>query len=343
MSKPTYSLTPRMVKLVAKIAECLGTLSARAKKVSPIPYSAIPSNPVYSSQMMTGNTQLWELIDKSVNKERLWKVHDAAQAYTELESFSPYKLQDLQQAHRLLMMNLVAHPGQFRSADIDGQYANQITYAAPLPGSMEELLQDAFLLTASNEVEKLLQWLRNTDEHPLIAGCVLCFQLECIQPFHEGNTEIAILWESLLLFQWKSIFLELPIKEEINNHQQEYHTILEQPITIESANKFVEFMLERIHDACKVANELKNDQESDQVNVQVKAQVNGQDNDQVKVICSLLKNGPLSALRLMRTLKLSHRANFRKNYLIPALNSGLVERTIPHKPTCRSQKYRLVQ
>lgn len=40
-------------------------------------------------------------------------------------------------------------------------------------------------------------------------------------------------------------------------------------------------------------------------------------------------------------LGLSHRENFRSNYLKPALEQGFTEMTIPEKPNSRLQKYRL--
>ena len=42
----------------------------------------------------------------------------------------------------------------------------------------------------------------------------------------------------------------------------------------------------------------------------------------------------------MARLALSHKPSFRTNYLNPALECGLVERTIPDKPNSRNQKYR---
>lgn len=43
----------------------------------------------------------------------------------------------------------------------------------------------------------------------------------------------------------------------------------------------------------------------------------------------------------MEKLQLSGRDNFEKLYLLPSLAAGLIERTIPAKPTSRLQKYRL--
>ena len=44
---------------------------------------------------------------------------------------------------------------------------------------------------------------------------------------------------------------------------------------------------------------------------------------------------------LQAKLKLVDRHNFKKLYLIPALEAGLIERTIPEKPNSRLQRYRL--
>lgn len=50
---------------------------------------------------------------------------------------------------------------------------------------------------------------------------------------------------------------------------------------------------------------------------------------------------PLSRDELQAKLGLQHRESFRKLYLVPALASGLIERTIPDRPRSRLQKYRL--
>jgi len=63
--------------------------------------------------------------------------------------------------------------------------------------------------------------------------------------------------------------------------------------------------------------------------------------DQVKTLLKVLSSGPLSALDCMKALGLLHRATFRQNYLNPALETGLIERTIPEKPRSRLQRYRV--
>ena len=62
--------------------------------------------------------------------------------------------------------------------------------------------------------------------------------------------------------------------------------------------------------------------------------------DQVTVLLFALGGKELSAVELMKALPLSHRSIFRTNYLNSALESGLIERTVPDKPNSRLQKYR---
>ena len=43
----------------------------------------------------------------------------------------------------------------------------------------------------------------------------------------------------------------------------------------------------------------------------------------------------------IEALGLRHEDHFRKAYLLPALQAGLIERTVPDKPRSRNQRYRL--
>lgn len=64
------------------------------------------------------------------------------------------------------------------------------------------------------------------------------------------------------------------------------------------------------------------------------------DKNQIDRIISAIGEDTLSAAEIMARLGLSHRPTFRKNYLNPALEQNLIERTIPDKPNSRNQKYR---
>ena len=69
----------------------------------------------------------------------------------------------------------------------------------------------------------------------------------------------------------------------------------------------------------------------------VGAQVTAQVTAQVGSYCA----EPRAAREIMSELGLKHWKTFQKNYLIPLIDAGFLERTIPDKPSSRLQKYRL--
>ena len=69
--------------------------------------------------------------------------------------------------------------------------------------------------------------------------------------------------------------------------------------------------------------------------------VSDQENDYVKRLLTILNDKELSITEIMLQLGLKHKPTFRKNYLNPALEKGLIERTILDKPRSKNQKYRI--
>ena len=74
-------------------------------------------------------------------------------------------------------------------------------------------------------------------------------------------------------------------------------------------------------------------QDSDHVTVQV--------SDHVRCLISAMKQEDYTLAELMQLVGLSHRATFQRNYLNPAIEAGLIKRTIPDKPKSPKQRYRL--
>lgn len=65
--------------------------------------------------------------------------------------------------------------------------------------------------------------------------------------------------------------------------------------------------------------------------------------DPVDRLLQALDGGPLATSRLQTVLGLKHRPTFKENYLKPALAEGLIEMTVPDKPSSRLQRYRLTE
>ncbi|MGF1636583.1 MAG: Fic family protein [Cyclobacteriaceae bacterium] len=62
--------------------------------------------------------------------------------------------------------------------------------------------------------------------------------------------------------------------------------------------------------------------------------------EQVRSLISIIEDEH-SSNELMSLLNLTHRENFRSNYLHKVIELGLVEFTIPNKPNSSKQKYKL--
>ncbi len=61
---------------------------------------------------------------------------------------------------------------------------------------------------------------------------------------------------------------------------------------------------------------------------------------QVKKLLSIMKEEvPYTTKELIELLTLKSRASFKKNYLDPALELGLVSMTLPDTPNSRNQRY----
>ena len=71
-------------------------------------------------------------------------------------------------------------------------------------------------------------------------------------------------------------------------------------------------------------------------------QVSDQDDNIIR-LTKVLGDRKMSAADIMSELGLSHRPTFRQNYITPALEKGIIERTIPDKPNSKNQKYRKVK
>ncbi|MEO1298080.1 MAG: Fic family protein, partial [Cyanobacteria bacterium J06636_16] len=129
------------------------------------------------------------------------------------------------------------------------------------------------------------------------------------------------------LGQWNPIFFLLPIESLIRDEQARYYQTLEQADQAANSTVFIEFMLNIIESALTQA-ALGTDQVTDQAA------------DQVKKLLAVIDESYCTIQMLMERLGLSHRATFRKNYLIPALEAGLLEMKYADKPRSPKQQYR---
>lgn len=322
---PPYTITSTALKLVAAISEQLATLSATgtltAESLSPQLRRENRIRTIHASLAIENNTlsleQVTDIIDGKpvIGPPRdIQEVKGAVTAYENLDAWTPHSLKDLLAAHAMLMHDLVDTAGELRTSGVGVFQGSKVVHMAP-PANL-----------VHGHLENLLQWLKGTDEHPLITSCVFHYEFEFIHPFADGNGRMGRLWQTLILSKWRPVLAFMPVETIVRNRQAEYYASLGQADAQGEATKFVEFMLQALLDTLTGIS-------TDQVYVQV--------SDQVKRLVEILASGKKNATELMQALGLRHAPTFRKNYLLPALDAGLVERTQPDSPRSPKQQYRL--
>lgn len=330
--KPPFHMTDKMTSLIAEISEQVGRITVLQEgTISPHLRRENRIRTIHSSLAIEHNSlsleQVTAILDgKRVlgNPNEIKEVQNAYEAYELMLRLNPASVDDLLKAHKLMMNGLVSENGRFRSGGVGVFDGEVLIHMAPPVEFVPEHIQNLFA------------WYQKSELHPLIKSAIFHYEFEFIHPFADGNGRMGRMWHSLLLGKWKEMFFWLPIEELIQSRQKEYYDALGAADKQADSAGFVELMLEIIRDSLTEITVVgrSTDQDSDQVTVQ--------DKMPVERILSALSDETLSATELMERLELSHRPTFRKNYLNPALEQKLIERTIPDKPNSKNQKYRKV-
>lgn len=331
--KPPFHMTDRITSLIAEISEQIGRISVlQEETISPHLHRENRIRTIHSSLAIEHNSLTMEQVTAILDGKRVFgnpneikEVHNAYEAYELMLHLNPASVDDLLRAHKLMMNELVAENGRFRSGDVGVFNGETLVHMAPPAKFVPE------------HIHNLFAWYQQSELHPLIKSAVFHYEFEFIHPFADGNGRMGRMWHSLLLGQWKELFFWLPIEELIQSRQKEYYDALGIADAQADSTGFVELMLDIIKESIKEISVLG--RSSDQVT----DQVTDQDKSPVERLLSVLGDNTLSAAELMERLGLSHRPTFRKNYLNPALSKRLIERTIPDKPNSKNQKYRRSQ
>lgn len=320
---PPYRLTDEMLELVSEIMENLGKLNnlneleklPRLRRVNRI-------KSIHSSLSIENNTLSLEQVTDVINgrkvlgpKEDILAVQNANLAYREIENINPYEINDLLKIHGIMMKGLVGNAGKMRTGQVGViNTEGKVVHLAP-PAEF-----------VPNQLNQLFNWMKTTNANMLIKSCVFHYEFEFIHPFEDGNGRMGRLWQTALLANWKPIFAWIPIESIIKENQEEYYKAITISTSEASSNVFILFMLNVISKAIKdiVADTRKHYNHI---------------SDQITALLSVIDTYPQSALELMKKLKLKSRNGFRKNYLNPAIQLGLIGLTEPNKPTSKNQKY----
>ena len=342
--EPLYTLTNRMMNSVADISRLVGQISA-FDKLSPNPQLRRISRmkSIHSSLAIEANTLTFEQVTAVLDGKRvlappkdIHEVQNAYEAYDALSVMNPYSLNDLLRAHKFMMNDLIKDAGCFRTGNVGVFDGENLIHAGTPAHYVPELMQGLF------------NWLKTTDVHPLITSCVFHYEFEFIHPFSDGNGRTGRLWHSLLLQNWQNVFAWLPVESLVAQHQQEYYKAFgDSGSSGGDSTIFVEFMLDMIEKTLAEAVAAQKEEAESALN-SVADPVSTQQEPsklswQVKALLDVLDSEEYSAQELRVRLNLTDKNNFRDEYLNPALEEKLIERTIPEKPNSPKQKDRRVR
>ena len=212
---------------------------------------------------------------------------------------------------------LIEESGMFRSGNEGIFSGNQCIFVAPPPTMAPALMQDLFDWMRQN---------RNT-VHPLILSAVFHYEFVFIHPFSDGNGRVARLWHTVLLSNWRDIFAYIPLESQIERFQSEYYDAIAQCHKNGDSTVFIEFMLNQISHIL------------DEAIAQIGTAGLGVSEYVKRMLAVMEYDVPYTASAIMEKLGLKSKETFRRNYMTPALEEGLLEMTIPDKPQSRNQRY----
>jgi len=243
--KPPYTITSKILKLTAAISEAAGKLEALEPKiVTPKLRKKNRIRTITGTLEIEGNTLGFEKVTALLEGKRVLgsvrevtEVEGAIKVYDEFENWKFDNLDDLLKAHNLLMNKILTRPGEFRQKAVGVHSGEKVVHVAPPFARVPILMQDLF------------EWLKNTDEHPLIVSSIFHYEFEYIHPFSDGNGRIGRLWQSVILYNWKPFFSYVPLEGIVRDNQQAYYQALLDAGTAGESTPFIEFMLRSILEA----------------------------------------------------------------------------------------------
>ena len=341
---PIFKLSDKMINLLTQISEEVGRVGVLFEVKINSKAKACMIKKVYTLLSLEECGLLPDYIEDIIRGEKIAKDYKEStlaknlfEVYEMSPKINPCSINDMLFAYKMLL----------RSADMDSY---EFREDGKNDGAMFEtdLIPSRFVPGA---IRDILEWYKKSELHPLIKSAVLYFELEFLKPFKEYNGIMSRLWFDMLLCRWKDIFLLVCVYDNLIKRRDEYREVLYDACKIGECNRFVELMLENVYETLKNADIPKVGSkvaETKSINKSYKNEVMD-DTVTVKATSSftnklleVMGDEVLSTNEIMLRLGMTHKPTFRKNYLNPAIELGLVEMTLPGKPRSRHQRYKKI-
>lgn len=296
-----FSLTHRMASQVCEIAEVIGSLqlqTAGRQIVSPDSDDHIRS---IQSFLTLEHTTLEPGQIRSMcqggslpDLERVsLLVRNLERLFRQLPTIDATSVEGLLSAHAHLLTGISQEPGAFRRS-------NSVLHHGSLQNPVPSYHN------VSTPMYRLFAWFQESKIHPLIASCVVHFEIRRLSPFLDGNEILALLWQKQVLGLWYPNLAYLPLESMLCADIAGYERELNKAILRKDDASFVEFLLDAIFEALTTwRTQLQQGSPSDmlvetrvktQVETSVKTPVKRRTNTQEKVL-QLLNAAPNLTLK----------------------------------------------
>lgn len=322
---PPFDITNKMLTYVSSISEKIGNIDYQNNLESkPHLRRNNKIRSIHSSLRIEANSltldQVHDVIDGHLvlgEQKEIQEVKNAYEAYEQIGKINPYSINDLNSLHAVMTKYLVSESGAFRSGEEGVFNGNECIFMAPPAQFVPDLMKQLF------------EWMNRekNNVHPLILSAVFHYEFVFIHPYSDGNGRMARLWHTAILSKWKPMFEFIPIESQIEKFQDGYYEAIAKCHIDGKSNVFIEFMLEQI------------DNILDEIITQLKANTEMLSPYVSKMLDVMEYGIPYSANQIMEKLGLKSKETFRKNYMNPALEVGVVKMTIPGKPNSKNQRY----
>ncbi|MCF6807334.1 Fic family protein [Thiotrichales bacterium 19S9-12] len=243
--QPPYSLTSKIINLVADISESVGRLSAIKENEKSVKLRRINRiKTIQGSLAIEGNTldeaNITDILDGKrvlAPQREIQEVRNAIEVYDNFENWQPKDEKHLLEVHQILMKGLIDEIGIYRSGGVGVISGKDVIHVAPPASRLPKLMTDLF------------SWLTITEDHPIIVSCVFHYEFEFIHPFSDGNGRMGRLWQSLILSKWNELLAYIPVESLVYQHQTEYYQAIQLSTDKSDSSPFIEFILTMLLDA----------------------------------------------------------------------------------------------
>lgn len=292
--QPPFTITKKILALVSEISEAVGYIDAAGiAPGSPQLRKGNLVKTITGTLAIEGNTLSLDQISDIIEGKKVLgpvreiaEVHGAIKAYENLPRFAMASEDDLLEAHRLMMEEVLPKSGAYRRGSVGIKKGGEVIHVAPQAGMVPQLMRN------------LLSWLATSDDHPLVTSSVFHYEFEFIHPFRDGNGRMGRLWQTLILSKWKPVFAYLPLESVIKEKQDGYYQALSLSDRVGNSTDFIEFMLTAILQTCQDAT-----QASDNVPINVHLNVPLKRREQILAL--ITENKEITIIRMAEYCRVS--------------------------------------